>query len=261
MRLLLKLKSIKTCSYEMNYHYYLQGFIYNLLKGSKFEYLHNKNGYKFFCFSNIFPVKTNIKNGEFRNLIISSPDSDFIFLLEKSIKSLFDNSVIFGSMEFKIEYVKIIDTVIHSNSDFNLITGTPIMIRIQREKYQQFGVHPSKDYPYIFWKSDHPIELFVSSLKNNLLKKYREFYNDDDICNNEDTNKAYKEFFLFQKFRFKKQVSIKIIMKGVEQIVIGTLWEFEFEGWQNNRLVKFALDAGLGERNSLGFGFMNLITK
>ena len=47
-------------------------------------------------------------------------------------------------------------------------------------------------------------------------------------------------------------------MKGYEQIVIGTIWEFEFDGWEDRRLIQFALDAGLGERNSMGFGFMNL---
>jgi CRISPR/Cas system endoribonuclease Cas6 (RAMP superfamily) len=33
---------------------------------------------------------------------------------------------------------------------------------------------------------------------------------------------------------------------------------FSFEGWEDRNLVQFALDAGLGERNSLGFGFMNM---
>ena len=47
-------------------------------------------------------------------------------------------------------------------------------------------------------------------------------------------------------------------MKNSEQIVIGTVWEFGFEGWEDKKLIKFALDAGLGERNSMGFGSMNL---
>jgi CRISPR/Cas system endoribonuclease Cas6 (RAMP superfamily) len=46
-------------------------------------------------------------------------------------------------------------------------------------------------------------------------------------------------------------------MKGFEQVIIGTLWEFGFNNG-NKDLIQFALDAGLGERNSLGFGFMNL---
>jgi CRISPR/Cas system endoribonuclease Cas6 (RAMP superfamily) len=34
--------------------------------------------------------------------------------------------------------------------------------------------------------------------------------------------------------------------------------EFEFEGWEDKELIKFALDVGLSERNSLRFGFINL---
>jgi CRISPR-associated endoribonuclease Cas6 len=70
MRLLVKLKSLIDSKYEMQYHYYLQSFIYDLLKGSKFHYLHDKQGYKFFCFSNIFPV-CDFKIDDRRVLIIS----------------------------------------------------------------------------------------------------------------------------------------------------------------------------------------------
>lgn len=40
-------------------------------------------------------------------------------------------------------------------------------------------------------------------------------------------------------------------MKRLSYKVIGTLWIFEFEDWGNRNLIKFALDAGLGERNCL----------
>ena len=48
-------------------------------------------------------------------------------------------------------------------------------------------------------------------------------------------------------------------MKGFNQVVIGTVWEFAFNPDFNPDLIQFALDAGLGERNSMGFGFMNLL--
>jgi CRISPR-associated endoribonuclease Cas6 len=78
MRLVIKLRCAKSSAYEMQYHYYLQGFIYNLLKGSKYHYIHNKEGYKFFCFSNIFPATKNLEKNDLRTLIISSPDYEFI---------------------------------------------------------------------------------------------------------------------------------------------------------------------------------------
>ena len=41
----------------MNYHYNLQGLIYKMLRGSKHDKIHDKTGYKFFCYSNIFPFQ------------------------------------------------------------------------------------------------------------------------------------------------------------------------------------------------------------
>ncbi len=64
---------------------------------------------------------------------------------------------------------------------------------------------------------------------------------------------------LFHIFKFKKQISTRVFMKGFDQVVIGTLWEFSFDQHVNKDMIQFALDAGLGERNSLGFGFMNLL--
>jgi CRISPR-associated endoribonuclease Cas6 len=48
-------------------------------------------------------------------------------------------------------------------------------------------------------------------------------------------------------------------MKGFDQVVIGTVWEFGFNAAVDKDIIQFALGSGLGERNSLGFGFMNLL--
>ena len=86
----------------MQYHYYVQGFIYNLLKGSKFDYIHDKQGYKFFCFSNIFPVTKTIQKNDLRKLIISSPDIEFIIFLSMIFQSL-NSQVKIGNMKFVID--------------------------------------------------------------------------------------------------------------------------------------------------------------
>lgn len=79
MRLLLSLKSIDTEQrQETDYHYQLQSFIYSLLENSvQFSQLHDKKGYKFFCFSNIFSPSGSNDNTDIRYVIISSP-RDFV---------------------------------------------------------------------------------------------------------------------------------------------------------------------------------------
>src|SRR5215212_9132288 len=105
MRLLIKLLCTQTSLYEMQYHYHLQGFIYNLLRDSKYHYVHNKAGYKFFCFSNIFPATKNLEMNNVRTLIISSPDSEFISYLYEMLQQWKTTEVKVGCMRFRIDSV------------------------------------------------------------------------------------------------------------------------------------------------------------
>jgi len=60
---------------------------------------------------------------------------------------------------------------------------------------------------------------------------------------------------------YKKSTCNHIIINGKEQKLIGSIWEFMFSRVDNERkkLLEFGLECGFGERNSLGFGFMNVV--
>ena len=261
MRLLLRLKCSETSPYEMQYHYHLQGFIYGLLKGSKYDYIHDKEGYKFFCFSNIFPAKS-LESNDLRTLIVSSPNNEFIQYLYEKLQKQCNRSITIAHMKFSINSIDKFSVKIPNNIHVTLITGTPIIVRIPREKYLAYGNEQSNNYNYIYWRNDHPFYLFISQLENNLLKKYIEY---SKFCDDRysipalDTDSAsIPPPPIFQKFKFKKQISTRLYMKGFQQVVIGTIWEFGFDLNFDRNLIQFILDSGLGERNSLGFGFMNI---
>ncbi|MDI6884677.1 MAG: hypothetical protein QMD00_06110 [Hadesarchaea archaeon] len=57
MRLLVKMKAERDQAYDLKYHHKLQGFIYGLLDETPYVRLHDRRGYKFFCFSNISPPR------------------------------------------------------------------------------------------------------------------------------------------------------------------------------------------------------------
>lgn len=230
----------------MEYHYLLQGFVYSLLRNSTFKQIHDKEGYKFFCFSNIFPA-CDLKQGDVRHLLISSPDRDFVRHISSKLneKKRSREKVSVGSMEFDVKKVEIL--YVSLKVPFTVITGTPIVVRVPREKYEKFDVKTRHPYEYLYWRQEHPLEMFVEQLEDNLRKKYAEFTGLD----------AGSEPII-QRFMFRKQVSTRVLMKGLEQVVIGSIWEFWFNDSSNRKLIEFGLDAGFGERNSLGFGFMNV---
>ncbi len=137
MRLLLRLKSVDNIGYETNYHYHLQSFIYTLLERStQFSHLHHKKGYKFFCFSNIFsPSRSNVSKEDTKYLIISSPSKPFIGHVSSMLvrKKEHREPITVGKKQLFIEDIHSFETIL--KPPFTLITGTPILMRISKERY------------------------------------------------------------------------------------------------------------------------------
>ena len=86
-------------------------------------------------------------------------------------------------------------------------------------------------------------------LKENALKKYTA-YTQDEINLESD---------LFDSFEFNREVSMRIIMKNQTFIIIGSLWKVLEKNIarEDRKFYNFLFDCGLGEKNSLGMGFIN----
>lgn len=244
MRLLIELESVGNCVYDLKYHHKLQGFLYGLLKDTAYQDLHNRHGYKFFSFSNIFP-SYDLQAGDTRHFLISSPDSSLIAVFKEKIDSV--KLVHIGEMSFELKKVIMMQPEVRSSC--NLFTGTPIVIRIPKANYSEYGIKPPADYAYVYWRKQYPFNAFIKQLEDNLHKKYTAFYGSSVLAAP-----------LFEEFVFKKQVCNHVIIKGKEVKIFGSIWRFIFNSVskEKKRMIQFGLDAGLGELNSLGFGFVNL---
>jgi len=247
VRLILRLRATKNQLYDNNYHYKVQSFVYNLIRNTDFHYLHDSVGQPSsdktitpFCFSNIFPYG-NMRQGAERKIIISSPDRKFMFLILDKIRNLND-PIRFGDLRFHIEDTKIFSVKLTPPAKFN--TVTPIIIRIPRTTYQEYNLDLNHPYDYVFWRYSYPLELFLNQMETNLKNKYVKYQNKDP-----------EQKLRFSKLIFKKQISKKLVVRGMVQTIIATFWEFWLD--EINDLAKFGLDTGFGERNSLGFGFIN----
>lgn len=247
MRLLLKLRSLKDCSYDKKYYSKLRGFLYGLQRGSEVFNRHDIDGYKFFSYSNIFPAE-NMRYGEKRQLIISCPSSDFIYWLRGRFTEMqeLNKPMEIGEMQFIVEEVRNLTPKITNNIE--LISGTPIVMRIPKEQYKNYGIKSKR--PYEYWRPVYDFNAFVKQLGDNLIKKYNQYY-----------NKKTENQNLFEMFKFKKSVCVHRIEEGVEQKTIGSLWEFRFSHLDNEqrKVLQLGLESGFGELNSSGFGFMNVV--
>lgn len=204
-RLLVKLKADNDARCEAEHHKQLQRLVYHLLYGSDYAGIHDKQGYKFFSYSSIFPF-ADLKKGDSRNLLISSPNSRFISFLKEQLEYLHEITI--GAMKFKIESCRKFDIVLNRLCSFSLITGTPIISRIHHYRYEQANaLHLVNGYDSTYWKVSHSLTLFLHQLEDNLYKNNNEYFG-------LQKNKHSQEVML-SKSKFLKQVSTKMYISLV----------------------------------------------
>jgi len=214
----------------------VQGFIYNMLRGTEYEDRHNRRGFKFFTFSDVFRDSKG-----YYSLLIASPDSGFINALYLSLKDR--DHVYIGKDEIKLVEVKKFKLKLKRAFQ----TGSPVVIYKDSRKNEYFKLHEHRDLLF-----------FLQRLKENAEKKFNSFYGDE----------FHLEGLIFDRVipkvrkNGKVDVYVKVVKNGVPFPVIGTNWELlekERIKPEERRFYRFIMDCGLGEKNSLGFGFLNPI--
>ena len=232
IRLVLNFKVIDVCEYYDITKYDIQGFIYQLLKNNEeFGNYHENRGFKFFNFSNIFPV-SDFKKGEFKSLIISSPNYNLIRALYTQLDKF--ETFYLNKYQMSMEYINVIKPKHYDK----FISSTPVVLFEDNTKNQ-----------YYSFRNNHDFNFFWNRLKDNAVKKYNVFTGLD--FNLEDD--------LFDLFEFNREVAVRVRKNGNTFIVIGSLWknlEVNLNS-KNRNFYRFLLDVGLGEKNSLGFGMLN----
>ncbi len=235
MRILISMKTRENFVYNEINQYFIQSFIWNLLRDTGYSGMHDKPNFKFFSFSNIFPV-SDFKENEEKQFIISSPDKQFIEILAEKLGNI--KQFRLGIHEFEMNNVKKFSATLSQNWQ----TATPIVLYENNNANRYYSVKRNPDLGF-----------FLERLKDNALKKYNIFYNE---------NLNFEEP-LFDRMFFKKQVAVHLRKAQKEFLILGTIWKFEINLLRCNnekrKFYNFIMDCGLGEKNSLGFGFVNTI--
>ncbi len=232
MRLLLKLIPEKFIpSFKINKHT-VQGGLYTLLDGTEFSDLHSKTGFKFFTFSDIFPPGDFYPNKE-KFLIISSPNDKLINAFASRLKETKHFYLSDGALHVEIKTFRVKPTGMFRS-------GSPVVI--QKDNVNSI---------YFSFQRGDSMRYFMDRLKENALKKYNAYYDDE----------LYFEGDLFDLLQFRKEVSVVVKKEDRSFIIIGTVWDLLQKNIPKDlkKFYEFITDCGIGEKNSLGFGFLNII--
>ncbi len=243
MRIIISFKCLNNYEYIHSY-YQIQGFIYKIFKETGLDDIHDKGKTKFFTFSNIFPID-DFKIDENKTLIISSPENKFIYHIKDYLEHNIEEPVKIGNYYLILENYRITTPQIKPGDTIQ--TSTPIIIRLNDQNGNEFW-QPSK----------HKAELFLKQLKVNLIKKYNLYYD------NKSRMKDFDIHEVFDKIEFKKTVINHIRMDRKEFTVLGNNWKFKLSdniSGNTLNLLNFSFEIGFGEMNSMGYGFMNLVSQ
>lgn len=242
VRSLISLKSLKDQQYNPSYHVDLQGAVYRKLRGAGLEDVHENRPFKFFTFSNVFPPQ-DMSEGQKRTFIFASSNSKVVEKFEDQTRN---SRLEFGEQQFSVENVEQIS--IDPGKKGTMITGTPIVVRMDKDKAAEYGIEG--DHQQIYWKQEHNSQAFIDRIEENLAHKYESYYN------REAPERPY-----FTGYKPRKEVAVPLKYAGGTDTVVGTTWELEYEcpNREMYRLIQMAYDSGLGELNATGFGFMNKV--
>ncbi len=208
----------------------LVGFVWSLLRGTEYEKLHDQRGFKFFTFSELFPFG-DFRREEPKYLIVSSPDPRFVSTLARRAEEI--QTARLGTHPLQVR----VDKVFRLRARSEWLTGSPVVVRRDDGRY---------------WREDaDTLGVFIEKLTQNAVAKYRTYTGDQTFGIDGP---------LFEELTFVKGVVHSFWKRGGQRVlVMGTKWRFRLpSGWRRYRpFYEFLMDCGLGEKNAMGYGFVN----
>jgi len=241
----------------INYQYELSAFIYKAIEYADREYslwLH-ENGFrlygrpfKLFTFSNLMIPQYRIDKEQGRIRIECDRIEWLVSFLpeastEKFAFGLFSEQVFQigdkkSTVQFRIEQIEVLPAPVFE-SIMLFQTLSPVCLPL-KEEGKRYATYLSPDAPEAF-----------GMVLNNLLSKYHTFYN--------------KPYELMENFRFEVTSQPKpkliVIKKGTPDAseIRGFLFDFRMQA--PVELMQIMYEAGLGEKNSIGFGMVEVKKK
>jgi len=255
MRVLARLSARADTAYDNTYHRKLGGRIWRALEDTEFGEVHDENRPKGFVYSNPFPPG-NMQEGDERTLLVASPHEGLLANVAENLKH--EPELNIGDMPFQVTDLDVIaPDVGEPGTSGTISTGTGVLVRIPPWRFEDYGMDVDHDEAE-FWRPEHTMEPFKTQIEANLDKKHGLFCADYLSGPSEVSSELFDGYELIKTFAIPVEPTT-----GVTETWVLSKWRFEYtvRDDDHRRYLNLALDVGLGERNSLGFGFCNIVEK
>jgi CRISPR-associated endoribonuclease Cas6 len=253
MRVLGRLRARADAAYDNTYHHKLRGRFWNALDGTKYDEIHDANRPKGFAYSNPFPPG-DMEEGDERTLLVSSPDEELLAHIAAHLQDFPELNI--GEMPFHVDHVSpLAPDVGEPGTSGTIETGTGVLVRIPPWRFDEYGIDVDHDEAE-FWRPEHTMEPFQNQIEANLDKKH-DLFAPDYLPGPSD-----RDGDLFEGYELIKTFALPVtVTEGVKETWVLSKWRFDYtvRDDHHRRHLNLALDTGIGERNSLGFGFVNIV--
>lgn len=255
MRILTRLRARADTAYDNAYHHKLQGRIWGALEDSPYDDLHDENQPMPFTYSNPFPPE-DMDEGDERTLLVASPEEELLTHIASDLQE--EPELNIGEMPFTVEEVTAVaPDVGEPGTSGTIDTGTGVLVRIPPWRFEEYGIDIDHDEAE-FWRPEHTMEPFRTQIEANLDRKHG-LYCPDYLPGPSETDGE-----LFDGYELIKTFALPVTPTEVQQETwVLSKWAFDYtvRDDHHRRHLNLALDVGIGERNSLGFGFLNIIER
>lgn len=255
MRLLIRLSARADAAYDNTYHHKLRGRIWQSLERTSFSGLHDAGDISAFAYSNPFPPG-NMDEGDGRTLLISSPSEELLAHVAADFKE--DRELNVGEMPFHVDEVNALSPDVgEPGTSGTLSTGTGVLVRIPPWRFDEYDIDTDHEEAE-FWRPEHTMEPFRNQIEANLDQKHDRFAPDYL------PGPSAIDGDLFEGYELIKTFAIPVtVTQGQQETWVLSKWRFDYtvRDDDHRRHLNLALDTGIGERNALGFGFLNIENK
>lgn len=255
MRLLIRLSAQANAEYRTTYHHKLRGRLWRALEDTQFEDEHDEGHPIGLAFSNVFPWG-QIKEGDTRSVIVASPREPLLADIARDVQSNPKFNV--GDMPFEVSKVSPLDVDIGEPGTRGVIeTATGVVVRFTDEHRERYGIEDDHDAP-TYWRPEHTIEPFKNAIQANLQHKH------DRFAHHYQAGPEEVDGDLFDGYDLIKTYALPVTVTTSQTIdIVLSKWRFDYRVRDDDhrRHLNLALDAGIGGRSGLGFGFANIVEK
>lgn len=253
MRLLIGLSARADAAYDNAHHAKLRGRLWGALDGTKYDDRHDADEPPGFCFSLVFPPR-DVREDEERFLLVASPEEELLTHVARDLQA--DRELNVGEMPFTIEEIRALSPDVgEPGTSGTLESGTGVLVRIPPWQHEAYGIEGDHGDSATFWRPEHTMEPFRKQVTANLDRKHGlfapEYLPGPSDCEGD----------LFDEYELLKTYALPVDVTEDERMTyVVSKWKLGYtvRDDDHRRHLNLALDCGIGERNALGFGFVNV---